>query len=103
MRTIHELLILLRDNTRVDSKGKIESGLCNEAAYIYYHEHLIVTDEYNLLINFIELNIPHFTIDLKKHPVFEGWGVNGFGWIPKLWEPRLKWLNKHIKLTEPKN
>ena len=93
MRTIHELLILLRDNIIIHKswfglKQRIANGLCLEASWLQHNEGKINYMEYCELVNYITSNRPIY------------WRSKSYGWKPKLWKPRLKWLNKHIKLTK---
>lgn len=90
-RTIHELLIVLRDNAWVKIswfglRQRIYGGLCAETTILFNTNR----HERNKLRYYIKLNIPNYKKD------------NRFGWKPTLWKPRLKWLNKHIELTKPK-
>ena len=91
MRTTHELLILLRDNIKPQTKylfwKRINAGLCFEK-YQLVEKGLIDDDEYLILSYYLNDNLPPKTYNWFYY------------WKPKLWKPRLKWLNKHIKLTK---
>ena len=91
MRTIHELLILLRDNIKPKRKflfwKRIESGLCLEKARLE-NDGLINEEEYYLLSDYLRYNLPPREVNFY------------FCWKPKLWKPRLKWLNQQIELTK---
>lgn len=89
IRTIHELLIILRDNAIVTKswfglKQRIKSGLCNEITMLC-DSTLINVDEYWILKDYIRDNKP-----------IEG---EIYYWTKCEWKPRLKWLNEHIELT----
>ena len=87
-RPIKELLIILRDNARVEStwfglKQRIGRGLCSEIAYLKRYA-IITNRESCTLVNYMEDNRPSNTL------VFDFW------WKVRLWKPRLKWLNEQI-------
>ena len=89
-RTIHELLIILKDNAKVTkswfgSKQTIPSGLCLEISELYENG-VINIYEYWSLKHYIRENKP---ID-----------SNAYYWSKGKWIPRLKWLNKYIELTK---
>ena len=92
MRTINELLIILKDNAVVINswfglKQRINSGLCREVNRIQDKD--LITEEELLLL------YKHIAIFAPKSPQ----GV-GYSWTKSEWKPRLKWLNKQIKLTK---
>jgi len=89
MRNVKELLELMLEN-----KTLFSSGLCNWAHNLYYYNK-ITLNEYNLLDRYIASNRPKWysSIDACKHK------DNLYFWEPKNIEPRLKWINKHIKLN----
>ena len=88
MRTIHELLIVLRDNSRVSRDGKyIDSGLCREVDFLHIND-TIDLYETKLLNSYFRNNFPIKDLDM-------------FSWPRGQWQPRLEWLNKHIELTKP--
>lgn len=87
MRTMHELLTILRDNAMV-YHDKIYSGLCHETNYLLGKD-IISYKERNLLRNYINENIPN-----RKN----GYILN-YAWQVCEWPPRLAWLNEHIELT----
>ena len=87
-RPIKELLILLRDNTKVDStwfglKQRIDRGLCLEALRLC-DKGIITRTERLILVRYMEFHRP------------DGTDTNQFWWRVKLWKPRLHWLNKQI-------
>ena len=87
-RTVKELLIIIRDNTRVTTswfglKQRISSGLCSEISYLTARG-IITFYEKMLLYKYMENHRP---INAR---VFDYW------WKERLWNPRLKWLNKQI-------
>jgi hypothetical protein len=93
-RTINELLILLRDNVDVmviktwyGSKKRIISGFCHDIWYIPD----ISIEEYIIVFKYIDKNRPRWH------------RCGAYGWKPKLWKPRLKWLNMHIELIKADN
>ena len=93
MRTIHELLIILRDNANVTKswfglKQRIKSGLCNEISMLCDSD-VITVVEFYMLNNYL----------INNKPITGG---KYFYWNRYEWKPRLKWLNKHIKLTRDK-
>jgi len=109
-RTTHELLTILRDNAKVDQTGLIiRAGLCYEVGPLNTKE-LINDDEYSLLRHYIKVNMPKYTIPVDTKIIdyddnfniidhYDDFSQTGFGWLPTSWKPRLRWLNKHIKLT----
>ena len=89
-RTIHELLIILRDNAKVTKSWfglnqTIHMGLCNEINELLL-DRIINIYEYWTLKHYIRNNKP---IDSFA-----------FYWPMGEWKPRLKWLNEHIELTK---
>ena len=92
MRTINELLIILRDNARVKKswfglRQRIESGLCYEVGKLE-ELGILSIDEWSILRQHIHINAPDYIKD------------SGYRWTPYKWKPRLKWLNKQIELTK---
>ena len=92
MRTINELLIILRDNARVKKswfglRQRIESGLCYEIGKLE-ELGILSIDEWSILRQYIHINAP----DYIKY--------SGYRWPPYKWKPRLKWLNEQIELTK---
>lgn len=88
-RSIKELLILLRDNARVKKswfglRQRIKFGLCREASHLHIDRGLLTWVELNVLWIYIDNNRPTY----KPDPIY--------GWKPKLWRPRKRWLNKQI-------
>ena len=89
MRTIKELLTLLRDKADVTTYcfglfKKIEWGLCYEVDELYKYDEINI-EEYKELRSHIRVYRPLYFFD------------NRFGWRPGAWRPRLKWLNKEIE------
>ena len=89
-RPIKELLILLRDNAKVDStwfglKQRIDRGLCLEARKLC-NEGIITRTEWMILVRYMKFHRPNGTCT----------DTNQFWWRVKLWKPRLHWLNKQI-------
>ena len=92
MRTINELLIILRDNARVKKswfglRQRIESGLCYEVGKLE-ELGILSIDEWSILKKHIHISAPDYIKD------------SGYRWTPCKWKPRLKWLNKQIELTK---
>lgn len=90
MRTINELLIILRDNMEVKTlwfglKKRITHGLCKETLFIF-NENLIDSNEFYLLFSYIIQNRPN------KNTMYS--------WSKSLYKPRIKWLNEQIELTK---
>lgn len=90
-RRIHELLIILRDNTVVKSYcfgifKRIDGGLCGEVGRLY--PTFITFDESERLLKYITKNRPIWIFYFN------------YGWRPKLWRPSLKWLNRQIVRTK---
>lgn len=80
-RTDRELLIILRDNIDL-----LETGLCY-LALDCQRELLISKAEEYKIIKYIHNHKPKKT-----------WNTNSYYWQPRLKPPRLRWLNKRIKL-----
>ena len=92
MRTINELLIILRDNARVNKswfglRQRIEYGLCYEVVTLE-ELGILSIDEWGILRQHIRINAPDYIKDSR------------YRWTPYKWKPRLKWLNKQIELTK---
>ena len=92
MRTINELLIILRDNARVNKswfglRQRIDSGLCYEIGELR-ELGILSIDECSILKKHIHISAP----DYIKDSVYR--------WTPYKWKPRLKWLNGQIELTK---
>lgn len=95
MRTINELLTILKANCRIRNGNVLLDGLCHEAARIY-DVGLITSDEFYLLKEYIYDNMPERTWTDKF-----GFVRNSlYGWPKCEWPPRLKWLNEQIELTK---
>lgn len=87
-RSIKELLILLRDNAKVNYswfglKQRIREGLCSEVNRLMKKD-IITYKEWQNITYFINTRRP-----CSKY--------TGYGWKPKLWRSRKRWLNRHIK------
>lgn len=95
MKTIHELLVVLRANCRIRNGNVLLDGLCHEASRLNAIG-LINSDELKLLNDYIYDNMPERPWTDK----------NGFtrqslyGWPQCEWPPRLDWLNEHIESTK---
>ena len=85
MRTINQLLIILRDHTEeYMESGSL--GLCAVSLELSYDEIITNKEDYTLS-NYIETNMPM-------------WGEGVYGWTPRKIKPRLDWLDKQIKETK---
>lgn len=87
-RTIHELLIILRNNVKVTKswfgfKQRIHNGLCWDVVRLY---DISIIDQHEkiILIDYINKSIDS----------------NSYYWPMGEWKPRSKWLNEHIELTK---
>ena len=80
-RSIHELLIVMRDNF----DEHFECGLCFLASNLYAYD-IYSYKEYCMLMSFIKENRPN-----QQDP---------WGWPMEEVKPRKKWLDKQIKLTK---
>ena len=100
IRYFCELLAILRDNSRVTTTTSnnsikiqtIENGLCEELKYIN-EQNIISNREHFLLLSYIHLFAP-------RYKYYNSWSPY-YRWEPKLWEPRLKWLNEQIEYIQP--
>jgi len=88
-RTIKELLQLMLDNQKLFS-----TGLCFWTIKLF-SSRLITENEYFLLNDYIKANRPskYSSIDAYKYR-----NTNLY-WKENNIKPRIKWLNKHIKLN----
>lgn len=94
MRTIKELLIIMRD------KGSIfnAQGLCVLAAVLYYITGDITFNEAIIIRDYIYNNRPSFKSPLcRKADRYSERSDSAYYWKLYAWEPRLRWLNYHIK------
>ena len=92
MRTISELLTILRDNVEIDANGEIYDGLCYEIVTLHENGKISYL-EYSTLRNYVYSNIPVIFKGLRRSP---------YGWPCHKWPPRLAWLNEHIELNKEK-
>jgi hypothetical protein len=97
-RSIHELLTILRDNASVEN-GLIQSGLCCDVEQLLNSNIFTIVEAWTLL-NYIKKYMPIYVIP-ERFVNYKNYS-NGFGWLPRKWKPRLKWLNEHIELTRSK-
>ncbi len=95
MRTIHELITILRANCRIRNGNKLLDGLCHEAAIMRRND-IIDKKEYRLLTNYIYDNMPETPWTNKNGFTMQSL----YGWPQCEWPPRLKWLNEQIELTK---
>ena len=96
MRTISELLTILRDNARVENDS-IFMGLCFEIGSLL-GKIIITTSESIKLKIYIQENMPVRMLEDE----IGGHVASPYGWPPGEWTPRLAWLNEHIELTKDK-
>lgn len=85
MRSINELLILLLKEVKEDNDF---AGLCGKI-WTMYMSNIIKGDEWGLLLQYITNHKP-FVANFRK---------DSYYWKQYKIKPRIKWLNKHIKLT----
>lgn len=93
MRTIKELLIILRDNARIKRTlfgPRIPNGLCNEIGHLYM-ENFIKDEETGMLHDYISEAVSNKNI---RHPYRL---YKRFLFKPTLWRCRKRWINKQIK------
>ena len=96
MRTIKELLILVRDNLYLMKDKHLASGLCSVAS-VMEDRHIISMEEYNIILKYLDNNKPANAIKRASLPaVIDGYQQNRFWWKPCNITPRLKWLDKQI-------
>lgn len=87
MRTIKELLELMLKN-----QAWFKFGLCHWARNLYY-VNLITFKENQLLEDYIRDNRPSIFSSLEAFK----YTASGYFWKMGRIEPRIKWINKHIK------
>ena len=88
MKIINELLKLLLYEVKT---GNLQTGLCSITQTLVFNN-VISREEKTILRRYIYHNRPNpNSITIK-----------GYYWIPCQSQPRIKWLNKHIKLTQHK-
>ena len=96
MRTIRELLTIVRDelNSYEDEFG----GLCSFTFKLCI-EDKITRKEYFILSSYLDDNIPFTLNTLRDRIITLSWSnpIIGFWWKEDAKQPRIKWLNKHIK------
>jgi hypothetical protein len=80
-RPIKELLQVMLDN-----QGNFSFGLCHWCERLFWNEK-ITLPERNTLRTYIKNNRPWISY----------FGVSAYYWSPFKIEPRIKWINKHIK------
>lgn len=81
MRTIKELLEVLRDN---ENQKYFIGGLCGMTTRMEINN-IITTDEDENLNAYIKINAPNRL-------------STSYNWDYGEWEPRLKWINEQIEL-----
>jgi len=100
-RSIKELLIILRNNLVKEIKSDPNIGGMCAVAYSLIDSELILSYEKDLIINYLEENIPQFAIE-RKMKFCDMYDKDGFSlarhWFkPRVIKPRLEWLNQQIK------
>lgn len=89
MRSIKELLQVMLDN-----QDCFIVGLCNWVSQLLYKKK-ITQEERMFLIKYIQNNRPSkwSSLDAFRHRNL------GMYWCPRNIKPRIKWIEKHIKLN----
>jgi hypothetical protein len=90
MRTIKELLELMLEN-----KGLFTHGLCKWILLLYFNDE-ISRKEYLTLMNYIENNRPSILSSLN---CFLSQASSAYYWKEGDIKPRIKWIQKHIKIN----
>ena len=90
-RTIHELIKVMLDNQYYFSTGLC--GWCLNLLIV----NQISEEEFVILKKYIKNNKPFNLFQLKYF--FKHKSESSFYWKPDDINPRIKWLNKHIKKT----
>jgi len=113
MRSIVELLEVLRDNIRF-----MNLGLCGLVRALTLDEFLSFS-EYEELLGYIESRRPTYKYDpcecsfselaskkalktVDRKSLIEGIIAGKWGWLPGEVEPRLRWLNERIEIEKTK-
>ena len=90
MRNTHELLKLLRNHMDMYFSA-YHDGMCIVVSKMCY-DNLINVFEKNILLDYIERHRP---INILRNK------ISAYYWKPGRIRPRMRWLNKHIKLSDP--
>jgi len=94
MKSINELLILLKENFMEDVESEISpDGLCVHAMRIPN----LTEEEYSLLIRYINTNRPKLRDPMFIDDLLHNCKMYWFHWTN--YKPRIKWLDYHIQLT----
>jgi hypothetical protein len=91
MRTIKELLEIMLDN-----KDLFKYGLCSWVGLLYSYNR-ISNKEYLTLMEYIENNRPFMLSSIST--MCEIIKHSGYYWKEGDIKPRIKWIQKHIKLN----
>jgi hypothetical protein len=91
MRTIKELLEVMLEN-----KDLFNKGLCYWADKLYYRN-IITASERSKLKNYIDENRPFMLSSIST--MCEIIKHSGYYWKEGDIKPRIKWIQKHIKLN----
>ena len=89
MINVKKLLEIMLENKKL-----FDSGLCGWADNLYCYDKISYIERITLRV-YIQFNRPKWysSIDAYNHK------DNSYFWKPENIEPRLKWINKHIKLN----
>lgn len=90
MRTIKELLEIMLEN-----KDLFKNGLCSWVVLLYSYDR-ISNKEYLILMEYIENNRPSIFSSLNS---FLSQISNSYYWKSGDINPRIKWIQKHIKIN----
>lgn len=93
MRTIHELLVIMRDN----GETIITSGLCHLCDQLWMKGYIDVLES-NILDEYIKHHKPTKRSKFYNEISSRTW----YYWPIRNWSFRLAWLNYHIKITKNK-
>lgn len=90
---MHKLLILLRDS---HIKEPYHQGLCYTASQLYWTGKIKYKEFERLRLYLLDNKPKHRPVTCNK----KDW-LDNYYWTRRYKPPRLRWLNKHIKLTKP--
>jgi hypothetical protein len=122
MRSIKELLIIVRDNLHLINNDDNENipyyrtrtyGIC-DILYPLQVDGIITKEEKSAIVWYLSCNLPpkifktstvSSVLDIEEQPIKDRYvykvGLSdayGFSWIPSLIEPRREWLDEQIKM-----
>ncbi len=96
MRTIKELLELLREKLPTYLRTYNSGGMCSVAYNLVWRDQ-ISRGELDLLLDYINSNKPEELIPALICPEAPFFDVNKHWWTPCSIEPRIAWLNEQIE------